>query len=68
MGTNLIGCNGTASRAASSLARRFLNLKGMLLIDLSVIEVVIVPALRIDRSGYRLGQGGGYLRQSTSHT
>ena len=23
-------------------------------------EVVIVPALRIDRSGFRLGQGGGY--------
>ena len=28
--------------------------------DLSIIECVIVPALRIDRSGYRLGQGGGY--------
>ena len=24
------------------------------------VNVVIVPALRIDRSGYRLGQGGGY--------
>ncbi|CAN2173980.1 COG0212 5-formyltetrahydrofolate cyclo-ligase [Candidatus Nanopelagicaceae bacterium] len=24
------------------------------------VEAVIVPALRIDRSGYRLGQGGGY--------
>lgn len=23
-------------------------------------EVIIVPALRIDRSGYRLGQGGGF--------
>jgi 5-formyltetrahydrofolate cyclo-ligase len=22
--------------------------------------VVVVPALRIDRSGYRLGQGGGF--------
>jgi len=28
--------------------------------DLATIDVVIVPALRIDRSGYRLGQGGGY--------
>lgn len=28
--------------------------------DLGKIEVVVVPALRIDRSGYRLGQGGGY--------
>jgi 5-formyltetrahydrofolate cyclo-ligase len=26
----------------------------------SRIEVIIVPALRIDRRGYRLGQGGGY--------
>ncbi len=24
------------------------------------VEVIVVPALRIDRSGYRLGQGGGY--------
>lgn len=24
------------------------------------IDVVIVPALRVDRDGYRLGQGGGY--------
>lgn len=28
--------------------------------DLSVIDLIIVPALRIDRTGYRLGQGGGY--------
>jgi 5-formyltetrahydrofolate cyclo-ligase len=28
--------------------------------DLGKIELVVVPALRIDRSGYRLGQGGGY--------
>ena len=27
---------------------------------LPAIDVVIVPALRIDREGYRLGQGGGY--------
>ena len=24
------------------------------------IDLIVVPALRIDRSGYRLGQGGGY--------
>lgn len=29
-------------------------------LDLSIIEVVVVPALRIDQSGFRLGQGGGY--------
>lgn len=28
--------------------------------DANKIEVVIVPALRVDRRGYRLGQGGGY--------
>ena len=28
--------------------------------DLSVISAIVVPALRIDQSGYRLGQGGGY--------
>ncbi len=28
--------------------------------DLSSIDLIIVPALRIDRSGYRLGQGGGF--------
>jgi len=33
---------------------------GTALTDVSVIDLVIVPALRIDRSGYRLGQGGGY--------
>jgi 5-formyltetrahydrofolate cyclo-ligase len=33
---------------------------GQALNDLSQITTVIVPALRIDQSGYRLGQGGGY--------
>lgn len=28
--------------------------------DLDAIDLIVVPALRIDRSGYRLGQGGGY--------
>jgi len=28
--------------------------------DLAIIEIVVVPALRIDRRGYRLGQGGGF--------
>ena len=28
--------------------------------DKSIIELVVVPALRIDRLGYRLGQGGGF--------
>jgi 5-formyltetrahydrofolate cyclo-ligase len=33
---------------------------GPTFINLPAIEVIVVPALRIDRSGYRLGQGGGY--------
>jgi 5-formyltetrahydrofolate cyclo-ligase len=28
--------------------------------QLSLIDAVIVPALQIDRDGYRMGQGGGY--------
>ena len=35
--------------------------------DLSQIQVVIVPALRIDQSGFRLGQGGGYYDRALIH-
>ncbi|MDA2963089.1 MAG: 5-formyltetrahydrofolate cyclo-ligase [Actinomycetota bacterium] len=35
--------------------------------DLSHIEVVIVPALHIDQSGYRLGQGGGYYDRALTY-
>ncbi|QLL22876.1 5-formyltetrahydrofolate cyclo-ligase [Actinobacteria bacterium IMCC25003] len=34
---------------------------------LEKIEIVVVPALRIDRSGYRLGQGGGYYDRALPH-
>jgi 5-formyltetrahydrofolate cyclo-ligase len=34
--------------------------KGEVFSELEKVAVIIVPALRIDRSGYRLGQGGGY--------
>jgi 5-formyltetrahydrofolate cyclo-ligase len=33
----------------------------------SEIEVIVVPALRIDRSGYRLGQGGGFYDRALVH-
>lgn len=36
--------------------------------DLSNIDVIITPALRIDQSGYRLGQGGGYYDRALSQT
>lgn len=32
------------------------------------INVIVVPALRIDRSGYRLGQGGGYYDRALAHS
>jgi 5-formyltetrahydrofolate cyclo-ligase len=33
---------------------------GPVFTETSAINVIVVPALRVDRSGYRLGQGGGY--------
>lgn len=36
-------------------------------IDRNHIDVVIVPALRIDRDGYRLGQGGGFYDRALPH-
>jgi 5-formyltetrahydrofolate cyclo-ligase len=35
--------------------------------DLSSIGAVIVPALKIDQSGFRLGQGGGYYDRALPH-
>ena len=40
---------------------------GPALTNLSEINVVIVPALRIDQSGYRLGQGGGFYDRALPH-
>ena len=40
--------------------KKILEPMGQPLTDLSDVSVVIVPALRIDQSGFRLGQGGGY--------
>jgi 5-formyltetrahydrofolate cyclo-ligase len=33
---------------------------GVVFTKLEEIDLIVVPALRIDRSGFRLGQGGGY--------
>ena len=35
--------------------------------DLSTIAAIVVPALRIDQAGYRLGQGGGYYDRALPH-
>ena len=36
-------------------------------IDANQIDVVIVPALRVDSDGYRLGQGGGFYDRALAH-
>jgi len=43
-----------------SKAKKISEPKGPAVTELGDVEVIVVPALRIDRSGYRLGQGGGY--------
>ncbi|MFM1984905.1 MAG: hypothetical protein RLZZ295_71 [Actinomycetota bacterium] len=35
--------------------------------DLAGVGAIVVPALRIDQSGYRLGQGGGYYDRALAH-
>ena len=46
--------------APSKLSKQLLEPIGIALDELSLINLIVVPALRIDRSGYRLGQGGGF--------
>lgn len=40
---------------------------GQPITNLSQIQAVIVPALKIDQSGFRLGQGGGYYDRALPH-
>ena len=40
--------------------RGLLEPMGQERMDLSDVDVMIIPALHIDQDGYRLGQGGGY--------
>lgn len=40
---------------------------GKPVLDLGDIDVIVVPALRIDQAGFRLGQGGGYYDRALSH-
>jgi 5-formyltetrahydrofolate cyclo-ligase len=47
--------------------KKILEPVGEALKELSHISAVIVPALRIDQSGYRLGQGGGYYDRALPH-
>lgn len=50
--------NGEQSQILQS--KKIAEPKGPAVNDFGDVEVIVVPALRIDRSGYRLGQGGGY--------
>jgi 5-formyltetrahydrofolate cyclo-ligase len=47
--------------------KKIMEPQGEALKELSQISAVIVPALRIDQSGYRLGQGGGYYDRALPH-
>lgn len=40
---------------------------GQPVLDLSDIDVIVVPALRIDQAGFRLGQGGGYYDRALAY-
>jgi 5-formyltetrahydrofolate cyclo-ligase len=46
---------------------RILEPTGPADIDLNQIDVVIVPALRVDSDGYRFGQGGGFYDRALPH-
>ena len=46
---------------------RILEPTGPADIDHNQIDVVIVPALRVDSDGYRLGQGGGFYDRALAH-
>lgn len=50
--------NGEPDRLVAK--KKILEPVGPAITNLSKINVVVVPALRIDQSGYRLGQGGGF--------
>jgi 5-formyltetrahydrofolate cyclo-ligase len=50
----------------SKLSKSILEPSGSPISDISLIELIVVPALRIDRSGYRLGQGGGFYDRALS--
>lgn len=50
--------NGEAAQLDSK--KRIPEPLGEIFSDLAAIDVVLVPALRMDSEGYRLGQGGGF--------
>ena len=59
-GKNLEWVRWDGEQSQISKAKKISEPKGPAVTELGDVEVIVVPALRIDRSGYRLGQGGGY--------
>jgi len=51
----------------SKFSKNILEPSGPAISDKLVLELIVVPALRIDRAGYRLGQGGGFYDRALSH-
>lgn len=50
--------NGESSQL--DLSKKIPESTGAIFPEIATIDLVIVPALRMDSDGYRLGQGGGY--------
>ncbi len=59
-GKNLEWVRWDGDESQISKAKKIAEPKGPAVTELGNVELIVVPALRIDRSGYRLGQGGGY--------
>ena len=59
-GSNLEWVRWDGDESQISKAKKIAEPKGPAVTELGNVELIVVPALRIDRSGYRLGQGGGY--------
>ena len=59
-GKNLEWVRWDGDESQISKAKKIAEPIGQADTELGNVELIVVPALRIDRSGYRLGQGGGY--------
>lgn len=59
-GKNLEWVHWNGEQSQISQSKKIAEPTGPAVTELGDVEVIVVPALRIDRSGYRLGQGGGY--------
>ena len=65
-GKNLEWVRWDGDESQISKAKKIAEPKGPAVTELGNVELIVVPALRIDRSGYRLGQGGGYYDRTNA--